>query len=93
MQGGRRPITFVLELSQKQTPVGELGENNRRQPKNNLHPRQGKMPDLMGIGSWISKSTKERMQMWCVLTKYYIHLCKCDDNSHGVTGKALELYL
>ena len=48
---------------------------------------------LTGLGNWISKNNKERLQTLCVLTKYYIHLSKCDDNNKNATSYGLEQYL
>ena len=34
---------------------------------------------LLGTGTWSSKLHKERSWFLCLLTKHYIHLCKCND--------------
>ena len=47
---------------------------------------------LLGTGIWYSTRKKEVQYMLCILTKHYIHLCKCcEDSTKNTAG--LELYL
>jgi hypothetical protein len=49
---------------------------------------------LLGTGSWIPKAkNKAKLQRsLCLLTKHYIHLCKCNEDEEP-KGQGLELYL
>jgi exonuclease III len=49
---------------------------------------------LLGTGSWIPKSKKiaKLQRSICLLTKHYIHICKCNEDEKP-TGPGLELYL
>ena len=48
---------------------------------------------LLGEGIWPSKRTKEVCQTLCILTKHFIHLCKCDKKVEGRIGMRLDSYI
>ena len=46
---------------------------------------------MLGTGVWISKRNKECIWLLCIITKHYIHLCKC--NKEERNPKGLENYI
>jgi hypothetical protein len=49
---------------------------------------------LLGIGAWIPTSKKQAktQRSLCLLTRHYIHLCKCKEDERP-TKQGLESYL
>ena len=46
----------------------------------------------LGTGVWYSMRKQDAQHLLCILTKHYIHLCKCsEDSKMNPTG--LELYI
>ena len=41
---------------------------------------------MLGTGKWISKRNKECIWFLCILTKHYIHLCKCNGSTKNAVG-------
>ena len=41
---------------------------------------------MLGTGTWTSKRYKERIWFLCILTKHYIHLCKCNESETTIIG-------
>ena len=64
----------------------QIVENHLHSP---LHLDAGKC--MLGTGNWISKRNKECIWFLCILTKHYIHLCKCNETVKNSVG--LENYI
>ena len=61
--------------------------------ENHLHsPFQlDKEKCLLGSGNWLSKRKRTCIWTLSILTKHYIHLCKCNENERNLQG--LENYI
>lgn len=46
---------------------------------------------MLGIGNWIERRKREPIWLLTILTKHYIHLCKCNETERNIKG--LERYI